>query len=102
MKLMSENLKFYSFDDWQQKTKNNVWGLSTTVDFKTKDPAPMRSRDVIYQYVVDLADLIGVKRFGEPIIVNFGAEERVAGYSLVQLIETSLISGHFADRKSVV
>ena len=38
-----------------------------------------------------------MKRFGEPIVVRFGADPRVQGYSLAQLIETSLISGHFAE-----
>jgi S-adenosylmethionine/arginine decarboxylase-like enzyme len=37
-----------------------------------------------------------MKRFGECQIVHFG-EGRVAGYSMIQLIETSLISGHFAN-----
>jgi S-adenosylmethionine decarboxylase len=38
-----------------------------------------------------------MKKFGECVVVNFGAEERVAGFSMTQLIETSLISGHFAN-----
>ena len=38
-----------------------------------------------------------MKRFGEPIVVRFGADPRVQGYSLAQLIETSLVSGHFAE-----
>ncbi len=43
-----------------------------------------------------LCELIGMKRYGDCQIVHFG-EGRVAGYSMVQLIETSLISGHFAN-----
>lgn len=38
-----------------------------------------------------------MKRFGEPTIIHFGQDNRVAGYSMVQLIETSCISGHFAN-----
>ena len=38
-----------------------------------------------------------MKRFGETIVVDFGEDERVSGYSMVQLIETSLISAHFAN-----
>ena len=37
-----------------------------------------------------------MKRYGKCQIVHFG-EGRVAGYSMIQLIETSLISGHFAN-----
>ena len=38
-----------------------------------------------------------MKRFGECVVVNFGEDERVAGFSMTQLIETSLISAHFAN-----
>jgi S-adenosylmethionine/arginine decarboxylase-like enzyme len=38
-----------------------------------------------------------MRQFGETQIVHFGKDERVAGYSMTQLIETSLISGHFAN-----
>ncbi|HUX79993.1 MAG TPA: S-adenosylmethionine decarboxylase [Alphaproteobacteria bacterium] len=36
-------------------------------------------------------------RFGEPTITTFGEADNVLGYSMTQFIETSLISGHFAD-----
>ena len=38
-----------------------------------------------------------MKRFGEPQVVHFGPNDRVAGYSMTQSIEMSLISGHFAN-----
>jgi hypothetical protein len=38
-----------------------------------------------------------MKRFGECQVVYFGEDERVQGYSMVQFIETSLISGHFSN-----
>jgi S-adenosylmethionine decarboxylase len=38
-----------------------------------------------------------MKRFGQCVVVNFGEDERVAGFSMTQLIETSLISAHFAN-----
>lgn len=77
--------------------ETGAWGLVTALDLSECDPHIMRDRDAIYAYTVELCERIGVKRFGEPIIVHFGADERVAGYSLVQLIETSLVSGHFAN-----
>ena len=39
-----------------------------------------------------------MKRFGDTQVVHFGEDERVSGYSMVQLIETSLISAHFANQ----
>jgi S-adenosylmethionine/arginine decarboxylase-like enzyme len=56
----------------------------------------IRDAEYIRRYVMELCELIGMQRFGECQIVNFGSG-RVAGYSMVQLISTSLISGHFAN-----
>jgi S-adenosylmethionine/arginine decarboxylase-like enzyme len=74
-----------------------AWGLYSSVDISNCDPDIIRDAEAIRQYVIQLCDLIQMKRFGETIVVNFGEDERVAGYSMIQLIETSLISGHFAN-----
>jgi S-adenosylmethionine/arginine decarboxylase-like enzyme len=76
--------------------EGKAWGLSSSIDLQNCDPDTIRSRDKIQAYVVALCDLIGMKRYGDCQIVNFG-EGRVAGYSMTQLIETSLISAHFAN-----
>ena len=73
------------------------WGISCSVDVKNCDPAIIRDAALIKEFVVQLCDLIEMKRFGDCQVVHFGEDEKVAGYSMVQLIETSLISGHFAN-----
>jgi hypothetical protein len=73
-----------------------AWGMSTSVDLRDCDSEAIRSRELIRDYVVRLCELIDMRRFGECQIVHFG-EGRVAGFSMLQLIETSLISGHFAN-----
>lgn len=77
--------------------KGGEWGLLTSIDLKDCDPKKIRSKEVITQFSIDLCDYIEMKRFGDPIVVRFGADPRVQGYSLAQLIETSLVSGHFAE-----
>ena len=77
--------------------KEDCWGLCTSIDLKECDPATIRDAEKIHQFVLELADLIDMKRFGEPQIIHFGPNERVAGFSMTQLIETSLVSGHFAN-----
>lgn len=79
--------------------EGKAWGVSTAVDLQDCNPDIIRDRDQIEAYVVGLCELIGMKRFGPCQVVYFG-EGRVAGYSMVQLIETSLISGHFANDTS--
>ena len=76
--------------------EGKAWGLSASVDLQDCHPDTIRSRKKIQAYVVALCDLIGMKRYGDCQIIHFG-EGRVAGYSMTQLIETSLISGHFAN-----
>ncbi len=73
------------------------WGLLTSIDLHDCDAKKIRDGEYIKQFSIDLCDYIDMVRFGEPIVVRFGADPRVQGYSLAQLIETSLISGHFAE-----
>jgi S-adenosylmethionine/arginine decarboxylase-like enzyme len=72
------------------------WGLSTAVDLYQCNSRTIRDTGEIKRFVVELCDLIQMKRYGDCQVVHFG-EGRVAGYSMTQLIETSLISGHFAN-----
>ena len=76
--------------------EGKAWGLCTAVDLQDCRPDLIRNVDHIRNYVLALCELIDMQRFGECQIVDFGSG-RVAGYSMVQLISTSLISGHFAN-----
>ena len=78
--------------------EEKVWGIASAIDIYNCNPVRIRDADAIRRFVVELCDLIEMKRFGETQVVHFGEDERVAGYSMVQLIETSLISAHFANQ----
>jgi len=80
----------------------NAWGILTSIDIHNCDPNFIRDAAKIKEFVIQLCDLIEMKRFGDPVIVHFGEDERVAGYSMTQLIETSLISAHFANQSNNV
>jgi S-adenosylmethionine/arginine decarboxylase-like enzyme len=84
------------FDDMK------AWGIQSSVDIHHCDPNLIRDADAIKEFVIQLCDLIEMKRFGDPVIVHFGENERVAGFSMTQLIETSLISAHFANQSNNV
>jgi S-adenosylmethionine/arginine decarboxylase-like enzyme len=77
--------------------KEKLWGLCTSVDLGDCNPETIRDPVKLKEFILKICDFIEMKRFGEPTVVHFGANERVAGYSLIQLIETSCISGHFAN-----
>lgn len=79
-----------------------MWGMSTAIDLHRCNGKTIKDEAKIKEFVRKLLKLIGMKAFGETIVVNFGEEERVAGFSMMQLIETSLISGHFANQSGNV
>lgn len=74
-----------------------VWGIASAIDIYNCQPEKIRDAELIRLFVIELCDLIEMRRFGETQVVHFGEDEKVAGYSMVQLIETSLISAHFAN-----
>src|SRR5665213_1095583 len=86
----------------KEYTEKDAWGLVASIDLHQCNPGTIRDAEAIKCFVVELCNRIGVKRFGECTVVNFGENERVAGYSMTQLIETSLISGHFANQSNTV
>ena len=79
-----------------------AWGLSTTVNLSGCNPDTLRSREAIVRFTHELCDLLGVQRFGDTQVVRFGSDPRVYGYSMVQLIETSLVSAHFAEDSNAI
>lgn len=88
---------------WEKEVeKKNPWGVLTSVDIYKCDPSLITNADKIKQFVHQLCELIDMKRFGECQVVHFGEDEKVAGFSMTQLIETSLISGHFANASNTV
>ncbi len=68
------------------------------------DLKTISSGEKIKEFVVELCDnVIKMKRYGEPLIPHFGHENPItSGYSLVQLIETSSVTGHFSEYKKSV
>lgn len=86
----------------EEAVAKGVWGIAASVDIYGCNPGTIRDADAIRRFVAELCDLIGMKRFGETQVVHFGEDERVAGFSMTQLIETSLVSAHFANQTNAV
>lgn len=88
---------YQELGQYQPEDISKAWGLACSFDIYNCNPDTIRDADEIKRFVYELCDLIEMKRFGECVVVNFGEDERVAGFSMTQLIETSLISAHFAN-----
>ena len=80
----------------------NDWGMSSCIDLYECDLSLMQNADAIREYVKVLCERIKMRRYGETQVVFFGDELRVQGFSMTQLIETSLISAHFADASRAI
>jgi S-adenosylmethionine decarboxylase len=74
------------------------YGKELILDLYDCDPKIIRSKKKILEYSEKLCNLIKVKRYGKAICERFGfGSDYITGYSLVQLIESSSITGHFSE-----
>jgi len=72
------------------------WGYHLLINAAKCNHEAIRSSDKIKAFTKELVKRIDMKAYGAPRVVRFG-EGRVAGYSLIQLIETSCITAHFVE-----
>lgn len=75
------------------------YGMELTLNLYDCDLKKLNSKKQIQKFVITLCDdVIQMKRFGKPLIPNFGHDNpTTSGFSLVQLIETSSVTGHFSE-----
>ena len=56
------------------------------------------TKEEILRYVDELCNLIDMEKYGKPFIERFAEHSQIAaGFSVAQMITTSLVSGHFSD-----
>ena len=81
--------------------EKNYYGQELILNLYDCNLKKISSGKEIKKFVVTLCDkVIKMKRYGEPLIPHFGLESPItAGYSLVQLIETSSVTAHFSEYK---
>ena len=77
-----------------------AWGLSSSIDCYNCDPLLIRDSIAVKRFTAELIELIDMKAYGPCHVVHFGEDEKVAGLSMFQLIETSCISAHFANKSN--
>ena len=72
------------------------WGWHLILDIGKCNPNRIRCQKNIANFSKTLVKQIDMKAYGDPQIVHFGYDNK-AGYTLVQLIETSNITAHFSE-----
>lgn len=73
-----------------------MWGFHLCLDIAKCKPSSIRCKKTIETFTTQLVHDIDMVAFGKPQIVHFGSGNK-AGYTLIQLIETSNISAHFCE-----
>jgi S-adenosylmethionine/arginine decarboxylase-like enzyme len=74
----------------------NVWGYSLMLNCGECCKGSIRSKYLIKAFSKQLVKNIDMVAYGDPQVVHFGTGNK-AGYTLVQLIETSNITAHFVE-----
>ena len=76
----------------------NLFGIETIIDLHNCNAVAISSESKLREYLVKIVQLLEMIPYGEPFVERFGLNaEHTAGYSIVQLIETSSITGHFSE-----
>ena len=75
---------------------SKVWGRLVTLDLHGVDLGMIKNPKEIRSFVRQLCELIKMQRVGPTRIKRFGHKE-LRGYSMVQFIETSMITAHFDE-----
>lgn len=73
------------------------WGYHLMLDCSGCDISSIASRDNIYRFIKELVNEIDMEAHGEPIIEHLLPGDPKQGYSLMQLITTSNVCGHFME-----
>ena len=77
---------------------SKYWGYHLMLDCGKCNHTSITNRENIYSFTKELVKRIDMKAFGEPTIEHFATHDPMkAGFSMVQLIETSNICAHFVD-----
>lgn len=77
----------------------SYWGYHLTLDCAGCDHETITDHGTIWAFATHLVRDIDMVAYGDPQIVNFGSGDK-AGYTLVQLIETSNICAHFVNENN--
>lgn len=82
---------------WKKVCQNtNPWGLSAAVDVYDCSPEMIKDPDCIKKFVSMLAKTLGIIDQKKGPLFYYDENETVAGFSMIEPLETIGISGHFA------
>jgi S-adenosylmethionine decarboxylase len=72
------------------------WGQHLALDFAGCNIKKIKDKKHVEKFAKELVKKIKMVAYGEPQVINFGSGDK-AGFTLIQLIETSNIAAHFCN-----
>jgi S-adenosylmethionine/arginine decarboxylase-like enzyme len=82
----------------EASSSNTTFGWELLMDLYECDESTISSEESIRRYAREICQVIDMKPYGETLTPYFGEKlEHTKGYSLLQFIETSSITGHFSE-----
>ena len=80
-----------------------TFGWELVLDLYGCNSETISNEEAIKKFARELCKVIDMKPYGEPLTPYFGEnQEHTKGYSLLQFIETSSITGHFSEGTGAV
>ena len=80
-----------------------TFGWELVLDLYGCNKQKISGEETIKKFAEELCRVIDMKPYGEPITPYFGENQKhTKGYSLLQFIETSSITGHFSENTGAV
>lgn len=74
------------------------WGQHLVLDLNGCPRELLADKDNILSWNAELVEAISMVAYGDPIVEHFATHSHdAAGYTLLQMIETSNIAAHFAE-----
>lgn len=81
--------------------EEHLYGIETIVDLYGCNANTIASEAKLRSYLKKIVKELDMVAYGAPLVERFGFNaEHTAGYSIVQLIETSCITGHFSESQN--
>ncbi len=75
------------------------YGMELVLDLYGCNPSVIRSKRKLREFVDRLCEILKMRKYGRCYLPYFGlTADHTPGYSLLQFIETSSITGHFAEK----
>lgn len=80
---------------------SDYWGYHLILDCAGCDHAKITDADNVAEFARQLVKDIDMVPYGDPQVIHFGSGNK-EGFTLVQLIETSNICGHFVNENDTM